>query len=256
MVPGTTAGTDKQGQWYGKLSNLVTRMESRSDDPRYEFLFSDKGPGTCFEDVLSALFAADGSVQMTVIDRSGLPSEILSIIVGVLCRLAFEYKYWDKDPNFLPITLVLEEAHNYLPRSDDAHDRICPDRVERIAKEGRKYGVNLIIVSQRPSEVSETVLSQCGNFVVLRLTNPTDQAYVRRLLPDFLAVAVDMLPYLRTGEAVISGEAVDVPTRVRITKPDPTPRSNDVRYRSGWTDGLPDGYSLKDVVARWRSRLR
>ena len=256
MVPGAKVGADKQGQWYGKLSNLVTRMESRSDDPRYEFLFSDKAPGTQFEDVLSTLFAADGSVQMTVIDLSGLPSEILSIIVGVLCRLAFEYKYWDKDPNFLPLTLVLEEAHNYLPRSDDARDRICLDRVERIAKEGRKYGVSLIVVSQRPSEVSETVLSRCGNFVVLRLTNPTDQAYVRRLLPDFLAVAVDMLPYLRTGEAVISGEAVDVPTRVRITKPDPTPRSNDVRYRSGWTDGLPTGYSLKDVVTRWRSRLR
>ena len=107
----------------------------------------------------------------------------------MLCRLAFEYKYWDTDPNILPLTLVLEEAHNYLPRSDDARDRVCLDRVERIAKEGRKYGVSLFVVSQRPSEVSETVLSQCGNFVVLRLTNPTDQGYVKRLLPDFLAVA-------------------------------------------------------------------
>ena len=256
MVPGAKVNTDKQGQWYGKLSNLVTRMESRSDDPRYEFLFSDKTAGTPFEDILSTLFAADGSVQMTVIDLSGLPSEILSIIVGVLCRLAFEYKYWDKDPNFFPLTLVLEEAHNYLPRSDDARDRICLDRVERIAKEGRKYGVSLIVVSQRPSEVSETVLSQCANFVVLRLTNPTDQGYVRRLLPDFLAVAVDMLPYLRTGEAVMSGEAVEVPTRVKITKPEPTPSSNDVRYQLGWTDGLPSGYSPKNVVAAWRSRSR
>lgn len=109
---------------------------------------------------------------MTVVDLSGLPSEILSVIVGVLCRLAFEYKYWGKDPNLLPLTLVLEEAHNYLPRADDARHRVCLDRVERIAKEGRKYGVNMLVVSQRPSEVSETVLSQCGNFVVLRLTNP------------------------------------------------------------------------------------
>jgi uncharacterized protein len=240
----------------GVPSNLATRMESRFDDPRYQFLFSDKTSGTPFDDVLSILFAADGAVQMTVIDLSGLPSEILSILVGVLCRLAFEYKYWDNDPNFLPITLVLEEAHNYLPRSDDARDRICLERVERIAKEGRKYGVSLIVVSQRPSEVSETVLSQCANFIVLRLTNPTDQGYVKRLLPDFLAVAVDMLPYLRTGEAVISGEAVEVPTRVRITKPDPTPRSNDVGYQRGWTEGVPNGYSPKNVVAGWRSRTR
>lgn len=256
MVQGARAGSDKQGQWYGKLSNLVTRMEARYGDPRYEFLFSDKTSGTPFEDVLSELFAADGAVQMTIVDLSGLPSEILSVIVGVLCRLAFEYKYWDSDPNHFPLTLVLEEAHNYLPRSEDARDRICLDRVERVAKEGRKYGVSLFVVSQRPSEVSETVLSQCGNFVVLRLTNPTDQAYVRRLLPDFLAVAVDMLPYLRTGEAVLSGEAVEVPTRVRITRPDPTPRSNDVMYQAGWTEGLPNEYRPKTVVDRWRNRLR
>lgn len=256
MVAGSRTG-EKQGQWHGKLSNLVTRMESRFEDPRYQFLFSDsKAPGVPFEDILSQLFGADGSVEMTVLDLSGLPSEILSVIVGVLCRLAFEYKYWDTDPNILPLTLVLEEAHNYLPRTDDAHDRVCLDRVERIAKEGRKYGVNMLVVSQRPSEVSETVLSQCGNFVVLRLTNPADQAYVRRLLPDFLAVAVDMLPYLRTGEAVLSGEAVEIPTRVRITRPDPTPRSNDVRYREGWIAGLPAGYSPKAVVKRWRDRSR
>jgi DNA helicase HerA-like ATPase len=257
MVPGSRAGAEKQGPWYGKLSNLVMRMESRSEDPRYRFLFSDSTPpGTPFEDVLANLFGADGSVQMTIIDLSGLPSEILSVIVGVLGRLAFEYKYWDQDPNQLPLTLVLEEAHDYLPRSNEASDRVCLDRIERIAKEGRKYGINLLVVSQRPSEVSETVLSQCGNFIVLRLTNPADQAYVRRLLPDFLAVAVDMLPYLRTGEAVLSGEAVEVPTRVKMTTPDPAPRSNDVRYREGWSTGLPAPYTPKTVVGRWRTRTR
>lgn len=257
MVPGAKAGTEKQGQFNGKLSNLVTRMEGRYEDPRYQFLFADEhDPNVSFEQTLALLFGANGSVQMTVIDLSGLPSEVLSVIVGVLCRLAFEYKYWDKDPNLLPLTLVLEEAHNYLPRTDEASHRVCLDRVERIAKEGRKYGVNMIVVSQRPSEVSETVLSQCANFVVLRLTNPSDQAYVRRLLPDFLAVAVDMLPYLRTGEAVLSGEAVEIPTRVRITRPDPTPRSNDVRYREAWTSGLPAGYSPAEVVNRWRRRVR
>jgi DNA helicase HerA-like ATPase len=257
MVQGSKAGSEKQGPWFGKLSNLLMRMEARFEDPRYQFLFGDTAaPGTPFEEVLSNLLGADGIAQMTIIDLSGLPSEILSVIVGVLGRLAFEYKYWDTDPNLLPLTLVLEEAHNYLPRSNDAQDRVCIDRIERIAKEGRKYGINMFVVSQRPSEVSETVLSQCGNFVVLRLTNPADQSYVRRLLPDFLAVAVDMLPYLRTGEAVLSGEAVEVPTRVRITTPDPTPRSNDVKYREGWSAGLPAGYTPKTVVQRWRTRTR
>jgi DNA helicase HerA-like ATPase len=255
MVPGKTG--EKQGPWYGKLANLVMRMESRFEDPRYQFLFSDSAsPGTPFEDVLSKLLGTDGAVQMTIIDLSGLPSEVLSVIVGVLGRLAFEYKYWDTDPNLLPLTLVLEEAHNYLPRSEDASNRVCLDRIERIAKEGRKYGINMFVVSQRPSEVSETVLSQCGNFIVMRLTNPADQGYVRRLLPDFLAVAVEMLPYLRTGEAVLSGEAVEVPTRVRVTTPDPAPRSNDVKYREGWLSGLPAGYSAKTVVQRWRARTR
>jgi DNA helicase HerA-like ATPase len=257
MVPGATAGKEKQGNWFGKLSNLAMRMESRYDDPRYQFLFSDtSSPGTPFENVLSNLFGADGAVEMTIIDLSGLPSEILSVIVGVLGRLAFEYKYWDTDPNLLPLTLVLEEAHNYLPRSEEASDRVCLDRIERIAKEERKYGINMFVVSQRPSEVSETVLSQCGNFIVLRLTNPADQGYVRRLLPDFLAVTVDMLPYLRTGEAVLSGEAVEVPTRVKVTTPDPAPRSNDVKYREGWSAGLPADYSPKTVVQRWRARKR
>ncbi len=255
MVPGKTG--EKQGPWYGKLSNLVMRMESRFEDPRYQFLFSDSvSPGTPFDDVLSTLLGADGAAQMTIIDLSGLPSEVLSVIVGILGRLAFEYKYWDTDPNLLPLTLVLEEAHNYLPRSEDATNRVCLDRIERIAKEGRKYGINMFVVSERPSEVSETVLSQCGNFIVLRLTNPADQGYVRRLLPDFLAVAVDMLPYLRTGEAVLSGEAVEVPTRVKVTTPVPAPRSNDVKYREGWSAGLPPGYSPKTVVQRWRARTR
>src|SRR5579872_3872954 len=228
MVPGKAG--EKQGPWHGKLSNLVMRMESKFEGPRYQFLFSDSAsPGTPFEEVLSALIGVDGTAQMTIIDLSGLPSEVLSVIVGVLGRLAFEYKYWDTDPNLLPLTLVLEEAHNYLPHSEDASNRVCLERIERIAKEGRKYGINMFVVSQRPSEVSETVLSQCGNFIVMRLANPADQGYVRRLLPDFLAVAVDMLPYLRTGEAVLSGEAVEVPTRVRVTTPDPAPRSNDVK---------------------------
>jgi DNA helicase HerA-like ATPase len=256
-VPGAKSGT-KQGPWFGKLSNLIMRMEARKSDPRFGFLFPEErmdnqGLSELFEELLG--FADD--TQMTIVDLSGLPSDVLSVIVGVLCRLAFEYKYWDLDPHNLPLTIILEEAHNYLPNSDLARHRICLERVERVAKEGRKYGVSLIIVSQRPSELSETVLSQCANFIAMRLTNPNDQMYVRKLLPDFLAVSVDMLPYLRTGEAVFAGEAVELPTRVRIEPPpEPQPKSHDVKFMKGWKEGVPDGYSVEDVVTRWRKRER
>ena len=256
-VPGS--GTKlKQGPWFGKLANLVMRMEARKSDPRFGFLFPEgrmdnQGLSELFKELLG--FAND--TQMTIVDLSGLPSDVLSVIVGTICRLAFEYKYWDVDPHNLPLTIILEEAHNYLPNTDLARHRICLERVERVAKEGRKYGVSLVIISQRPSELSETVLSQCANFVAMRLTNPDDQMYVRRLLPDFLAVSVDMLPYLRTGEAVFVGEAVELPIRVRIEPPpDPQPKSHDVKYLKGWTAGVPDGYTVEDVVMRWRKRER
>jgi len=213
----------------------------------------NQGLSELFEELLG--FADD--TQMTIVDLSGLPSDVLSVIVGILCRLAFEYKYWDMDPHNLPLTIILEEAHSYLPNSDLVRHRICLERVERVAKEGRKYGVSLVIISQRPSELSETVLSQCANFIAMRLTNPNDQMYVRKLLPDFLAVSVDMLPYLRTGEAVFAGEAVELPIRVRIEPPpDPQPKSHDVKYLKGWTAGVPDGYTVEDVVTRWRKRER
>lgn len=256
-VPGAKEG-GRQGSFFGKLSNLIMRLEARSSDPRFTFLFPTDGLGTpdVFASTLGDFFGIRDDTQITILDLSGLASEVLSIIVGVITRLCFEYKYWDTDPRHLPLTLVLEEAHNYLPRNDSARHRICIERVERVAKEGRKYGVGLLVISQRPSELSETVLSQCANFVVLRLTNPNDQAYVRKLLPDFLSVSIEMLPYLRTGEAVISGEAVEMPTRVRIKPPEPAPKSEDIGYLLAWREGLPAGYSVDTVLGRWRQRQR
>jgi len=258
MVSGAKEGGKKQGAFFGRLSHLILRLQARSSDPRFAFLFRTDGPQGQdeFATTLAELFGIKGNTQISILDLSGLASDVRSTIVGVITRLCFEYKYWDPDPNNLPLTLVLEEAHNYLPRNDTARHRICIDRVERVAKEGRKYGVGLMVISQRPSELSETVLSQCANFVVLRLTNPNDQSYVRRLLPDFLSVAVEMLPYLRTGEAVISGEAVEMPTRVRIRPPDPVPRSEDIAYLSAWSKGLPPEYSIEEVLNRWRHRER
>jgi hypothetical protein len=143
MVPGATKST-KQGPHHGKLSNLIMRMEAIQTDPRYGFLFpKERMDNQGLVELFEELLGFTNNTQMTVIDLSGLPSEVLSVIVGILCRLAFEYKYWDLDPQNLPLTIILEEAHNYLPNSDLARHRICLERVERVAKEGRKYGVHL-----------------------------------------------------------------------------------------------------------------
>lgn len=241
----------------GKLQNLILRIEAKHKDPRYTFLF----PETCksnasLKDVFEDLFGISDGHKISVIDLSGLPSDVLSTIIGILCRLIFEYKYWEQEPGHMPLLLALEEAHNYLPKSISARYASCSESIERIAKEGRKYGLSLFVISQRPSELNETVLSQCSNFVALRLTNPTDQEYVRRMLPDFVSVMVDMLPFLRTGEAVLAGEAVTIPTRVVINEPNPRPRSDDVDYLKGWREGPPPDYSVGAVIDRWRQRER
>jgi len=180
-----------------------------------------------------------------------LPSEVRAVCVGVMSRLCFDFKFWDLDPEHLPINLVLEEAHTYIPEENDAKYNICKERVERIAKEGRKYGIGLTVVTQRPSNVSTTVLSQCGTYIALRLTNDIDQNKIKRLLPDTLSSQVDFLPSLRDGEAFISGDAINLPRKVQFKEPNPKPKSNDVRYHKYWRDGKPSGYSLASLVAAW-----
>jgi hypothetical protein len=152
--------------------------------------------------------------------------------------------------NDVPVMIVCEEAHNYVPQSENAAYRASRKSIERIAKEGRKYGLGLTMVSQRPSEVSETIFAQCNNFIALRLTNSNDQNYVKRLFPDNSNAIADILPNLAPGEAVVVGDAVLLPSVIKMTKPKPEPRSQSVAFHKEWQVDWRD-ITFKDVIKRW-----
>jgi hypothetical protein len=170
-------------------------------------------------------------------------------------RLAFEFNFWNPRCREFPIFLICEEAHSYITREGSDQNKQTRRAMERIAKTGRKYGVGLCVVSQRPHELSETVLSQCSSFICLRISNPDDQAYVRELVPDAARGMLEALPSLARGEAIAVGEAVPLPLRLKITLPDPPPNSSSIDYAGEWTRG-PEEISVEDIVDRWRRQKR
>lgn len=250
MVQGKTGM--KQGPLFGQLSNFVSRFENKLADRRLDFLLGDEARDSTFEDVLKTLIGyGDKKTNITIIDLSGVPFDVLSITVSLISRVLFEYGYYYKrlrireqhnenEINDVPLLLVYEEAHKYVPNDDAAKYRASRESIERIAKEGRKYGVTLLLASQRPSEISETIFSQCNNFLALRLTNPADQNYVKRLLPDTMGNLVDRMPTLRAGESLLIGDAVVLPSVVQIDMCDPTPASTDIPYWQLWQEQWHD----------------
>lgn len=236
----------KQGSLFGKLTNFLDRLESRINDHRLDFLLGEDSKNITFEQTLKQFLGyGEKSSNVTIIDLSGIPFEVLSITVSLISRILFDYGYYYKrtrcttNPgapvnNDIPLLLVYEEAHKYVPNSDLSKYRASKQSIERIAKEGRKYGVTLLLSSQRPSEISETIFSQCNNFLALRLTNPNDQNYVKRLLPDGEASLVEKLPSLRVGECLLVGDAVTIPSIVSVDACDLKPASNDIPYFDLW----------------------
>jgi uncharacterized protein len=230
----------------GSLDKFFARFESKISQKRLSFLFGPAASDATLEGTLKTLLGySETNANVTVIDLSGVPFEVLSITVSLISRLLFEYGYHykvlrsnadEKINNDAPILLVFEEAHKYVPNSELAKYRASKLSIERIAKEGRKYGVTLLLSSQRPSEISETIFSQCSNFVAMRLTNPSDQNYVARLLPDTLGNLSDKLSTLGAGEALLIGEAVVMPSLVKIIECDPQPSSNDIPYFELWKE--------------------
>jgi DNA helicase HerA-like ATPase len=230
----------------GTLDKFFTRFEAKVAQERLDFLFGSAAETASLEGTLKGLLGY-GTTQsnVTVIDLSGVPFEVLSITVSLISRILFEHGYYYKVlrskagesiNSDAPILLVYEEAHKYVPNSDLAKFRASKLSIERIAKEGRKYGVTLLLSSQRPSEISETIFSQCSNFLAMRLTNPNDQNYVARLLPDTLGNLCDKLPTLSAGEALLIGEAVVMPSLVKVGVCEPSPSSNDIPYFELWKE--------------------
>jgi DNA helicase HerA-like ATPase len=223
------------GPYTGEFERFLMRLENTIENTRFDFLFKDVEKLT-IEKVLQQFlgYREKEESNITVIDLSGIPFEALSITVSLISRLIFEFGYYykrllsGKDDCETPILLVYEEAHKYVPRSDLVRYRASKNAIERIAKEGRKYGVTLAIVSQRPSEVSETIFSQCSNFIAMRLTNPDDQSYVKKLLPDTSGDLISNLPTLQSGEALLIGDSIVIPSIVKIDKCNPEPNSTDI----------------------------
>ncbi|MGB5450461.1 MAG: ATP-binding protein [Sedimenticolaceae bacterium] len=247
-----------KGPLFGAFDEFLVRFQAMFNDSRYEFLFRPKRrtKSSDLEDLLRDFIGlGEPKRQITVIDLSPVPHDVRPTVSSQIGRLAFEFNYWNPQRREFPILLVCEEAHQYIPRDADSQHEGSRREMERIAKEGRKYGVGLCVVSQRPNELSETVLSQCSNFICLRTTNPQDQEYIRKLMPEGEQDLADVLTTLRRGEALAVGEAIPLPTRFQLYPPDPAPASSDAPVAESWKSG-PDDLDVAGIVGRWWRQQR
>jgi uncharacterized protein len=266
FVPQSTAGATKatNGPFNGEFNRFVSRLETKLADKRLRFLLhpskADGNPFKTddFEGIMKQFLGYLNKANVTIVDLSGIPFEVLSITVSLVSRLIFDFCFHyskmrhEKDVlNDVPVMIVCEEAHNYIPQREDAAYRSSRKSLERVAKEGRKYGLSLMVVSQRPSEVSETIFAQCNNFLALRLTNNADQNYVRRLFPDNSNGITEILPNLAPGECVVVGDAVLLPAVVQMPLPNPEPHSRSVKVHQEWKEPWRN-ITFADVIGRWR----
>jgi len=244
------------------IISFLNTVRTKLKDSRYSFLFDpgDFTPdlsGKVKEDLSGLLFNWLGSKNpITILDLSGIPSETMTSISGTLLKIIYDALFWGQNlkngGKEQPLLVVLEEAHNYLKSGEDS---ISSRAVQSIAKEGRKYGVGLLLVTQRPSELDETVLSQCGTIVALRMNNSKDRSHIRSAIQDELQTMVDLLPSLRTGEAIISGEGVKIPSRVQFYKLSNAPKGSDPIVSEKWME--EKDIKIKDynkLLSLWRNQ--
>jgi len=200
---------------------------------------------------------SDGK-PMSIIDVSGVPSDVTSVVVAVLSRMVFDYAIWSRNETQRPILLVCEEAHRYIPSSTIGSGQSVRKILERIAKEGRKYGVSLGLITQRPSDLAEGVLSQCGTIIAMRLNNDRDQDFVKAAMPEGSRGFIDSIPALRNRECIICGEGVAIPIRIALDTlaDEKRPASSDPLFSKLWQDSGGEEEMLERVVHRWRSQGR
>lgn len=245
----------KKQEMYSYERKLLARLK----DSRYDFMFypgdykDEKSP----KDLHNLLFEwIGGDERLAILDLSNVPFEVMDITVGLITRFVYDSMFWGRnEPNTgrnRPLLIAYEEAHSYLGKNDTIYAK---EAVERIFKEGRKFGLGAVVISQRPSELSETILAQVGTFIALRLTNSSDQAIVKSMAPDNMNSLINLLPALRIGEAVIVGEAINIPSRVRLPLQLPRPDSADPELVKAWKkeyDAGNDDY--KSVVTKIREQ--
>lgn len=244
------------------ILGFLDSVRNRLGDSRYAFLFAPGEftpdlSGKVKKDLDHLLLSWLGDTSpITILDLSGVPSEIMSSISGTLLKITYDALFWGINTNVggkkQPLLIVLEEAHNYLKSGENS---ISSRTVQTIAKEGRKYGVGLLLVTQRPSELDETVLSQCGTMIALRMNNSKDRGHIKSAVQDELQTMVDLLPSLRTGEGLISGEAVKIPSRVKFYKIANAPKSSDPKVSERWLVNIADSEKeYKELIKSWRNQ--
>ncbi|GAA0240159.1 ATP-binding protein [Marinomonas primoryensis] len=240
-----------------KVDNILKKLKVLRSNPQLNFLLGeyDEMISPKLQDILAQFIGDADGKDIRIIDISGLPNEVAGPLTALIARLLFQYKLWqtreerEKDP----VLFICEEAHRYVPNHGEAQYKEAQDAIRRIAKEGRKYGLGLGLISQRPSDVESTVLSQCNSWIVLRLSNSSDQEHVAKFLPDSLSGLTKMLSALTRREAIFVGEAAALPSRIRIRKlpKDKLPNSNDIKFAAGWSNDATSEESLDTIVNRW-----
>jgi len=241
---------------YMRLKQKIDEIRS---DPRYHFMFSGMLVGDSMKSFIKRIFRLPGDGRpISVIDVSGVPSEITAVVVAVLARCVFDYAIWARDGEQHPVLLVCEEAHRYVPSDRSTQNGPVRRILERIAKEGRKYGVSLGLVTQRPSDLAEGVLSQCGTIIAMRLNNERDQAFVKAAMPEGARGFLESIPALRNREAIVCGEGVSIPIRVAFDDLEPQlrPASSDPIFSELWRRTGNEDALVEQVIGRWRNQGR
>lgn len=241
------------------FARLRTRLDELKADPRYQFLFSGMLVGDTMAEVIARMFRLPAQGRpISIIDVSGVPSEITSTVVALLSRLVFDFAIWSREERTNPILLVCEEAHRYVPNDRNVDASSVGLILSRIAKEGRKYGVSLGLITQRPSDLAEGVLSQCGTILAMRLNNERDQAFVRAAMPEGARGFLDSIPALRNRECIICGEGVSIPIRVCFDDLEESkrPASADPSFSELWSGNGGDEETVVRIVQRWRAQGR
>jgi DNA helicase HerA-like ATPase len=238
---------------------LKTKIEELKNDPRYAFMFSGLMVNDSLQDIIARLLRFPVAKKpVSIIDLSGVPADIVDVVVSVLCRLVFDFSVWSRREAAQPLLLVCEEAHRYIPAEPRFGQDAARKALERIAKEGRKYGVSLGIVSQRPADLAASVLSQCGTIFAMRMNNDRDQAFVEKVMPEGSGGFLAALPSLQNREAIVVGEGVAAPLRILL---DPLqahqmPAGDDPCFEDAWKVDLHDAQFVARVIERWRSDMR
>lgn len=246
----------KKGQYYDKLTNLITRLRTKMDDKKYGFVFNEKD--TINADYLNQFakrIMGNTKYRIKVIDLSEVPSDMLAIIIGIVTRIIYDIQFWStpsKDEVRHPLVLACDEAHIYMSNDTSkmkAVEKKSLEIFEKIAKEGRKYGIGLLIISQRPAELNTTIMSQCNNIVSLKITNDRDKTAVAAMLTDSLVGIVEMLPNLDVGECVVVGDAIMLPSKIILDKPKEKPKSATIDFWDRWYDGKQTVFDI-DVATK------